>query len=83
MLPQKLHNTNDGLLGPNWRVARATEILAGRFVELAEWAAPLFVVAFLWSVLQKLRRGSIRFFDLYGPLFLVGYWFYWADGTFR
>lgn len=83
VLPQKLHNSSDGLLGPNWHAVRVTEILIGRLVELAEWVSPPFVIAFLWALAQKLRRGKLRFFDLYGPLFLAGYWLYWADGTFR
>jgi hypothetical protein len=83
VVPQTLRNPADGLLGPNWHAARATEILFGRLVEFAEWISPPFVVVFVWALLHKLRRGQIRFYDLYGPLFLAGYWLYWSDGGFR
>ena len=83
LLPQKLHSANDGLLGANWHAVRVTEILVGRLVELAEWVSPPFVLAMAWALVLKLRDRSIRFYDLYGPVFLAGYWLYWADGTLR
>ena len=83
LLPQQLQNPNDALLGPNWRALRATEILIGRLVELAEWVSPPFLVALAWTLSQKFRGRALRFFDLYGLVFLVGYWLFWADGTLR
>lgn len=83
LLPQTLRNPNDGLLGPNWHALRATEILIGRLVELAEWVSPPFVVVLVWAMVQKLCGRVVRFFDLYGVVFLAGYWLYWADGTLR
>lgn len=83
LLPQQLQNPNDALLGANWHARRATEILVGRLVELAEWVSPPFVVVFAWALLQKLRGRALRFFDLYGIVFLAGYWLFWADGTLR
>jgi len=83
VIPQTLRTHNDALLGVNWSAWRASEILAGRFVELAEWISPPFVFAFIWALLQKFRRGHIRFFDLYGPIFLAGYWLFWSDGSLR
>jgi hypothetical protein len=83
VVPQTLRNPSDGLLGPNWHVVHATEILLGRLVELAEWISPPFVVALAWSLLHKLHRGEMQFYDLYGPLFLAGYWLYWSEGGLR
>jgi hypothetical protein len=83
VLPQTLRDAGDGLLGPKWRIVQSTEILVGRFVELAEWVSPLFVLAFAWAFVLKLRGRALRFYDLYGPLFLIGYWFYWSDGGLR
>ena len=83
VVPQTLNDPNDGLLGARWHIAQATEILAGRFVELAEWVSPPFVVALGWALWAKLRGGTLRFFDIYAPLFLIGYWFYWGNGGYR
>lgn len=83
VVPQTLRSPADGLLGSNWHVVGATEIMLGRLIELGEWISPPFVAVLAWSLLHKLRRGEIRFYDLYGPLFLAGYWLYWSDGGLR
>lgn len=81
--PQTLVQVYDGLLGPNFTIFRATEIAFGRGVELAEWVSPLFVVAYLWALLRTVVNGKLNFFDLYGAVFLFGYWLYWGDGGLR
>ena len=81
--PQTLRNPADGLLGGNWHAMRATELLAGRVVELAEWVSPLFDIALAWAWIRKALDKSLRFYDFYPVVFLCGYWLYWSDGGFR
>jgi len=81
--PQTLMLPYDGLLGPYFSVSRATEIAFGRGIELAEWISPPFVVAYLWALARTAAQRKLNFFDLYGLVFLLGYWLYWGDGGLR
>ncbi len=82
-IPQTLRDPNDGLLGAYWHVTRVTAISVKRVIELAEWVSVPFVAALAWALVQKARQRRLAFYDLYGPLFLAGYWLQWSDGGYR
>ena len=64
-------------------VVRSTEILFGRGIELAEWTSAPFLAVYLWALVRRAYRNELYFFELYGPIFPLGYWLYWSDGGLR
>lgn len=81
--PQTLRNPADGLLGPNFTIRQATELLLGRGVELAEWTSPPFVLIYCWAFLRRAWRRELQLVELYGVIFPLGYWLYWSAGGAR
>jgi hypothetical protein len=81
--PMTLVHPWDRLLGPNFSVEGSTEILFGRGIELAEWTSAPFFAVYLWALGRRAWRKELYFFELYGPIFPLGYWLYWSDGGVR
>ncbi len=81
-IPQALRDPNDGLLTAYWSLATANATLAARFLEFAEWVSPAFVLLLVAALAGKWRARTLRFHDLYAPVFLVGYWLFWSDGIY-
>lgn len=81
--PMTLVHPWDRLLGPNFSAEASTEMLFGRGVELAEWTSAAFFAVYLWALGRRAWRKELNFFELYGPIFPLGYWLYWSDGGVR
>jgi hypothetical protein len=81
--PQTLVRPWERLLGPNFSVAGSTEMLFGRGIELAEWTSAPFFALYLWALGRRAWRRELYFFELYGPIFPLGYWLFWSDGGVR
>ena len=64
-------------------MVRSTEILFGRGIELAEWTSAPFLAVYLWALGRRAYRNELYFFELYGPIFPLGYWLFWSDGGLR
>jgi hypothetical protein len=81
--PQTLVHPWDRPLGPNFSVAGSTEMLFGKGIELAEWTSAPFFAIYLWALGRRAWRRELYWFELYGPIFPLGYWFFWSDGVVR
>ncbi len=78
--PMTLVDPWDQLLGANFTVTGATELAISRVIELAEWTSPAFVLIYGWALVRRARSGSLRFYETYPLMFLLGYWLYWGAG---